>query len=155
MRPIPKLKFGKPEHGWLPVSIGNHEIHASDAPCDSIQHLTYRILAFLGGSRREVVEWSLEPEYEKWIFQEEEGITSWIIEDHRNEMVLAIHSSRLAISQKITKALKDLYHSHFINGETDDQHWSWSFPHSELTKIELKLADQVGAHNSGGCAPSA
>ena len=154
MKPLPMLTFGAPANGWLPIRVGEHEIYASDVPCDSIQQLTSSLLAFICGSKHEIVEWSLEPEYERWIFKEEEGVISWIIEDHRKETIHVIHSSRTVISQIIVRGLRYLHYTYFSVSETNDHKWSWPFPIEDLKEIESKISDQVFANDSGGSAPS-
>ncbi|MDQ8205779.1 hypothetical protein [Pelagicoccus sp. SDUM812003] len=138
MQPAKKLAFGKPENGWIVVRLGERVIHASDVPCDSIGNLASKLVSFLSGSKMEKVEWSLEPEYETWIFQEQDALASWSVENNQGELIQAIQSSKTEIVQMVAKALRDLYSSHIGKSDFSDQDWSWSFPIKELKILELK-----------------
>ena len=146
MRPLPKLTFGKPENGWLPIQIGNHKQIVSDVPCDSLHDLLSGLGALLSGSKKEEIEWSLEPAYEKWIFEDEGAVFSWRIESEENQLIQAIHGTKRMILSKIVTALSQLYSSHFSELNDENEVWSWDFPIELLKQLETKLAepDAVG-----------
>jgi hypothetical protein len=59
------IKFGKPSHGWLPVTIThegtNYEFNASDVPVDPIGRLVVALNS-LFSARADQVWWHLEPD---------------------------------------------------------------------------------------------
>jgi hypothetical protein len=67
------LQFGTPEHGWMEIVMSSSanatELVVSDVPCNSLYGLTKILLNLIEGGTEEIVEWSLEPEYSKWIFK--------------------------------------------------------------------------------------
>lgn len=63
-----KIQFDTPEHGWIRMHLNKFELSVSDVPSDSLLMLTRVLGRLLSGSSSEEVEWSLEPEYAKWIF---------------------------------------------------------------------------------------
>jgi hypothetical protein len=66
------IEFGKPDHGWLNARVADElnevSLDVSDVPCNPFEALANAMIHILDGSTKEVVEWSLEPVYSKWVF---------------------------------------------------------------------------------------
>ena len=167
-----KLKFGKPEHGWMVITLDDHELDVSDVPCNSLLILTTALSQILSGSRSEEVDWSLEPNFASWIFAREgTELAFYLRPTEEGEPVLIERSVPHKIIDQILGALDKLAADEvWTQGEerlvwaADKQHlvwaqneermtwapdgkhliWSWPFPSAELEHLKAIRSERDG-----------
>ena len=138
------LKFGAPDNGWITLEVDGHVADVSDVPCDSIYGLCKAILRLSQGSSHEEVEWSLEPEYERWVFCEAGDSFSWTIYRNKKELVRSWTANRVVIARMISEPLMELYNQSFTD-DCQSSDWSSEFPYSLLLRARSKMAEQDAA----------
>jgi len=129
----------------ITVSFGEakHSFDVSDATVDSLNLLVTALLKLLTGSRREEVEWYLEPE---WL--------SWHFEIHGHLLELQISSTEGPNSPFIISAEKTALISQVAGGlrvleeqpcwtqpRAGEVVWSWLFPGDTLLEVLRKLTN--------------
>ena len=144
---LPEFSFASPEYGWMLITVSfgedTHSFDVSDATVDSLNLLATALLKLLTGSRREEVEWPLEPE---WL--------SWHFEIHGDQLELQISSTGDPNSHFIVSAEKTALISQVAGGlrvlekqpcwtqpPAVEVMWSWSFPGDTLHKVLRKLTN--------------
>ena len=137
---VQKIQFGAPEHGWMEVTFGDRKIDASDVPCDSLQELVKAMHNFLSGSDQEVVQWSLEPDYERWIFDRTEEQAMFHIVDSDDKRWVS-NTNPEALIGVIANRLNQRYEASFKECPTIHEHWSWGFPIEGLRSLQKKITD--------------
>ena len=135
-----KIKFGIPRHGWMEVAFGDRSMTVSDMPCDSLHGLIKCMRNFLTGSKREKVEWSLEPEYESWIFERHDGYTAIHIVDPKGRTISTTTNAEAFFSLLIEE-LKKCHDRSFKNNPEINTHWSWDFPYDDLRDLQKNVAE--------------
>jgi hypothetical protein len=142
---LPEFSFASPEHGWMFITVSfgkdTHSFDVSDATVDSLNLLVTALLKLLSGSRREEVEWSLEPE---WL--------SWHFEIHGDQLELQISSTEGPNSHFIISAEKTALIGQVAGGlrvleeqpcwtqpRAGEVVWSWLFPGHTLHNVLGKL----------------
>jgi len=141
------LRFDTPKHGWMRVQVEDIELNVSDVPCDSLLHLTSVIARVMSGSPSESVEWSLEPEYAKWLFDRSGDELEFRVEaDSRSVATLVERGSVEHILDQIISALSDLQvNPCWSQDGSGTRIWSWPFPSTELKRLKEKRAEQADA----------
>ena len=146
----PRFKFETPVHGWMTISVSIDErewsFEVSDAVVDSLDLLSKALLRLHAGSRREEVEWFLEPEWLSWCFAVEgEEVTMECSLENDSEAVFSIQLQRADLLQRMTSALKTLQER---TGRTEagasEKTWSWEFPTKALEDLWLGLQRESG-----------
>ncbi len=132
----------------MDVELGDRKICASDVPCDSLYELIKAMNNFLCGSDREVVEWSLEPDYERWIFDRTEGQPMIHIVDSEDVRWVSVTNAE-GIIEMIAGSLEKCYEKAFRSSATIGKNWSWDFPLESLRCLQKKLAEQGAGGNVG------
>ena len=137
-----KFKFSAPEHGWMEVSAGNSEIEVtidiSDVPIDSICNLAAALLRLQAGSKKEEIEFSLEPQTALWIFEvvNEQLMLSVYPDSSRDNPVL-FQGSKERTLHNLYNSLRDLESfSCWDKLDAINTVWSWEFPSGELNKFK-------------------
>jgi hypothetical protein len=120
------IHFGKPEHGWLPVSFSAGAfklvLDASDVPINPIELLCDALTQFLGGVDSSVL-WNLEPAICLFSFNRQD-----------TEVILTIAEAAsydsqcrdiLRLSGTISSLITPFYHAirAFEAHEFSDAHW--------------------------------
>ena len=138
------IQFSKPEHGWIVSKISDSaksaELTVSDVPCDSLAMLVESANRLFGGSRKESVEWSLEPEYANWDFQLTEETIELKAYDEASSKSHAFRENKTRLLRTIYNALKDI-EPYFPSKEAPDdtQIWSWGFPSEGLVQLKQNI----------------
>lgn len=137
------LRFDTPEHGWMRVQVNDFALDVSDVPCDSLTHLTKILARLLSGSITESVDWSLEPEYARWIFNRSGDQLEWRMQETlESEAILIERGSLIEIADQIIVALSDLQNNPCWSVEdSESEAWSWPFPSIELERLQAKRAE--------------
>lgn len=128
------IKFGNPEHGWLPVNIKYKEIteefHASDVPVDPLSLLTDSLFSAIHGRSKEVW-WHLEPAgYFMTISKSKSGyelLLEYSIDStaQTKEFIFSFSGSLKEIILPIWRALSEFYSHNYSEpawpkGSTED-----------------------------------
>jgi hypothetical protein len=139
MRQIVKFRFNPEGNGWMDVEICYEQKTSrnlvSDVPLDSINCLVETIIRLLNGSKREVLEWSLEPDFWIWNFVKAGENITFTFEINGTKEIVHIYTEILMM--ELYRSLR-LLESKFKVTE-DVKLWSWDFPHEKLNVIEQLL----------------
>ena len=136
------VHFGPPSHGWIRVNIvaGDQEWHedVSDVPCDSIRDLVSSLSLLVQGIGETTVDWSLEPEYAKWILlRNGTSLDFFIMHSERSDRQLVYCGKFREIVHRFIKALCDLAAEQCWSDENlPTAVWSWPFPEQELKQLK-------------------
>ena len=120
----------------MTIVFNNHKVDVSDVPCDSLNMLVQAMQNFIDGSDEEIVEWSLEPSYERWFFERKDG-QSWFKIVDCNGVEVLLSTNGIGMVSAITEPLNKLK-----RGWKKDPgyiHWSWDFPGESLEKLSADI----------------
>jgi hypothetical protein len=139
------INFGTPEDGWMEILISSPSdeisLNVSDVPCDSLYGLLEVLTRLFDGSTEEVVEWSLEPEYAKWIFRREGDEIELSVSraaDPVTGFIFRCEASKLI--HRIYKSLRNLETDPAWEAEdAKERAWSWDFPSDRLVALREKM----------------
>ena len=136
-----QVKFGVPEHGWLPVTViapgFELELDASDVPVNSVELLVSALILTLEGVESEV-PWFLEPDSYLFSFRPKDAEFSFRIEykDYRRPIAkpkYEVDGNFTTIILPFYRAIKSFASYHYA-----EPHW----PELDLRSIN-KLSELV------------
>jgi len=146
MAAYPKLSFGVPSAGWLPVRLELEgkalEFAASDALADPIEQLCNSLLDIAAG-RESKTDWFLEPDSYEFSFSlAEERVTLNVdlverrtlnLQDlpQKRSCVFSWSGPPSSIVTSFWRGLKKLEHA-----QVPDKQWPWPFPVALFDKVE-------------------
>ena len=139
---ISKVEFGPPSHGWMELTFGSRKTTVSDVPCDSLYGLVKCMRNFLLGSSKEVVDWSLEPEYEKWVFERNDDREVFHILNFDSEAQITT-TNPIRLIAILANELDKLYQKSFKDNPSIEENWSWDFPLDSLRALQAELVEQA------------
>lgn len=142
-----RVVFSSPSNGWMRITLTAGEqvltLDVSHVPSDSVSELVSALILLQRGSCREVVRWSLEPDYSEWRFSRSGEAIELVIAsrgdskpvfEHQGESRVVIHS--------VMKALCDLAADKVWELTKESNHdWSWGFPFEKLSSLKADLKE--------------
>ena len=107
------INFGSPENGWMKVAVSSIDsgvtFYASDVPCDSLRGLVTILGRMVDGSAKEVVEWSLEPEYAEWDLVRDKNQIEFLVNCPSGTFpTFRYKGTAVKVIRSICKSLRDL-----------------------------------------------
>lgn len=139
MDSLPNIKFSKPAHGWMTVMVGDYQFEVSDVPCDSLYELCKALTLMLNGFPVEPVEWSKEPDYERWLFELNANDCKFSICDVNLRIVESWILPTIPFITLIVRRLEELS-VNFESEKNNVEFWSWDFPSDLLKAIKIQLS---------------
>jgi hypothetical protein len=144
------INFGSPENGWMKVAVSSLDsdvsFYASDVPCDSLRGLVTVLGRILDGSAKEVVEWSLEPEYAEWVLVRDKDQIELLVNFPRGPFpTFRYKGTAMKVIRRICKSLRDLQcDSAWQRPDASESIWSWDFPDDQLAVLlqRIRKAEQ-------------
>ena len=137
-----KVHLGKPEHGWVPVSVEHNsnkiEFHGSDVPNNPIQDLNDALYKITSGETSEVW-WHLEPAGYFFIFEKSNNkITLRVLyaddyEISEAKEVMKVEGSLESVIIPMWRGLKE-----FLSYNPTEPHWP-EVPTNEIINLGKKL----------------
>ncbi len=136
------IEFGVPSHGWMEIRLSAENqqmvLHVSDVSCNSIRGLVSALSLILQGSMREVVEWSLEPEYaELTLVCDGDDLVLTVTLTNGSSAAFSFQGSKRMIVRRLLLSLGDLRSNPvWQTPNAIENVWSWEFPDKQLAALK-------------------
>lgn len=144
--------FDSPENGWMKVAVSSFDsdvsFYASDVPCDSLRGLVTVLDRMLDGSAKEVVEWSLEPEYAEWVLVRDKDQIELLVNCPSGTFpTFRYKGTAMKVIRSICKSLRDLQcDSAWQKPNASESIWSWDFPDDQLAVLLQRVRKAEQGH---------
>mgnify|MGYP001270521806 CR=1 FL=1 len=131
---LPKFSFAAPEHGWMEIAVSfnedKHWFDVSDGGVDSLDLLVTALLKLLRGSKREEVEWYLEPNVLSWHFEVQGNhLELQICQMEDRHSLFIVSAEKRELINQVARGLEVLEeHPCWTQPRADEVIWSWMFP---------------------------
>ena len=91
-------------------------------------------------SKLETVQWSVEPGYDVWNLQVDNGtLLIEIMKQKSGHLLASFFSDKNLAVHRCYKGLRDLEQQHIWQSESVGDHWQWEFPSKGLSLLKEKL----------------
>ena len=144
-----KVRFGKPEHGWINIQIGNSmkelSLNISYTPFHFIEELIEAVIKILDGESAEA-HGSYNPERYEFIFKTENNIVHLQVKsspDHRtiedlSEVLFDYRGNNSEVCKSFWRGFKDLEGK--CSAQRFEQLFRREFPSRNLTFLSEKIS---------------
>ncbi len=135
------VSFGAPRHGWMDIELATQAwscaATVSHVPYDTLADLIAKLYRITSGSRDEVVEWSLEPDWWRWQFHVSGSELRFSVDDPQRELQEVVLPAAVVLGALCRGLLRVAAEPVWRSADADEA-WLWPFRHDALARLRAR-----------------